>query len=35
MYFDRYSTRKFTFKLLSKYAEVYILKEIPIKEKDL
>jgi len=35
MYFDRYSTRKFTFKLLSKYAEDYILKEIPIKEKDL
>ena len=35
LYFDRYSTRKFTFKLLSKYAEDYILKEIPIKEKDL
>ncbi|MFY8181968.1 MAG: hypothetical protein ACOVLG_09335 [Flavobacterium sp.] len=35
LYFNRYSTKKYSFKLQSKYAEDYILKEIPIKENDL
>ncbi|GEC79291.1 hypothetical protein [Flavobacterium aquatile] len=35
LYFNRYSTKKHTFKLQSKYAEDYILKEIPVKENDL
>jgi hypothetical protein len=35
LYFKRYSTKKFTFKLQSKHAEDYILKELPLKEDDL
>lgn len=35
LYFNRYSTKKYTIKLQSKHAEDYILKQIPIKENDL
>ena len=35
LFFPRYSTRKFDFKLQSKYAKDYILKEMPINQEDL
>lgn len=35
LFFDSYWTKKITFKLQSKYAEDYILKDVPIKNEDL